>query len=644
MTTDVNDAGPLRPETIILGSRNRGRSKGADRTPTGWNTLFRRSHESVRGRIAAFSADFGLRTNEFAYLAMGHRSALFGLAVLLSITCFLEAGVPLVLHFQGHIASAEEPVDGNGAFKFALIDSEGAASWSNSLIAEGETEPSLSVNVGVDRGFYAVRLGDATLPNMEPLSLNHFQVEGLKLRVWFDDGTAGFQVLTPDEPIAAAAFAVSSHHAEQADVANEVPDGLIEERHLSETLASQIQLLNDQVESIQEFVDSMTVSFSSLAAVSTDPADSILGDAGFERFSSFSESAWQSASTIGAPLPRHDHTSVWTGSEVLVWGGSLLGDLRGDLGARYLLQANQWRPLSPVNAPADRRRHSGVWTGSEFIVWGGFGIPGFLATGGLFDPVASRWGFISSLNAPSERADHEAVWTGTHMIVWGGLNGTGPLGDGGLYDPILNSWTALPQLDAPEARFEHAAIWAGDRLLIWGGRDAIGRPLQTGAQLVFENGSPTEWLPINSDGAPGARAQFGAVWAGDRMIVWGGLGTNLLGDGAAYDPANDVWLPVSETEGPTPRALHSAVWTGTEMLVFGGNTSVGATASSHAFDPVSNRWRGLTFSGSPVARSDASAVWTGEELVVVGGRQNGARVASLQRLNPRRSVHLYRMP
>lgn len=640
MIDHMNVAESLPSEKRGLEPVKRFCSLGADQRPSVFvaQPISRRESFVLRGRRVALGqmAALGMK--------LGRRAALFSLALLLSSAGFLNAGVPLVLHFQGHIALADDAVDGTGAFKFALIDSDGVASWSNSVIPAGETEPSLSVDVGVDHGFYSIRLGDTSLPNMDPLSLIHFQVEDLKLRIWFDDGTTGFERLSPDQQIAASAFAVSSHHAEQADVANDVPDGLIEQRHLSQVLANQIQQLDAKVEAFQELVDSIGGGFSSLAAVSTDSSDPILVNAGFERFSTFSETAWQSAPIIGAPLPRYLHSSVWTGSEVLVWGGNLLGGVQGDGGGSYQLESNQWRPLSPVDAPVDRRRHSGVWTGSEMIVWGGFGFPGYLGNGGRYNPISSQWSPVSQVDAPSERADHGVVWSGSHMIIWGGLNGDGAIGDGGFYDPTSDTWAALPLLNAPEPRFEHTVIWAGDRLIVWGGRDALGNPMQTGAQLPFENGIPTAWQSITTNGAPVARSQHGAVWTGVGMVVWGGIGAGLLGDGGVYDPASDSWASVSTVGAPTPRSLHSLVWTGTEVLVHGGNTSQGASASSYAFDPSADQWRALTLSGSPVARSEASTVWTGEELVAFGGRQNGSLLAVLQRLNPRPSVHLYRIP
>src|ERR1043166_3794108 len=89
-----------------------------------------------------------------------------------------------------------------------------------------------------------------------------------------------------------------------------------------------------------------------------------------------------------------------------------------------------WTAISSTGAPANRYHHTVVWTGSEMIVWGGFGImsPGPLNTGGRYNPSTDRWTATTTANAPDARFDHTAVWTGSEMIVWGG-DYFGPLSD-----------------------------------------------------------------------------------------------------------------------------------------------------------------------------------------------------------------------
>ena len=92
--------------------------------------------------------------------------------------------------------------------------------------------------------------------------------------------------------------------------------------------------------------------------------------------------------------------------------------------------------MSTVQAPSPRWGHSTVWTGTRMIVWGGSddGIP-LASTGGAYDPLSASWAATIPLGAPTGRYLHTAVWTGSRMIVWGGDDHAGYTRVGGVYDP-----------------------------------------------------------------------------------------------------------------------------------------------------------------------------------------------------------------
>ena len=48
------------------------------------------------------------------------------------------------------------------------------------------------------------------------------------------------------------------------------------------------------------------------------------------------DDSWTATSTTNAPTGRTGHTAVWTGSEMIVWGG---GDIRGNLKHRREIQS-----------------------------------------------------------------------------------------------------------------------------------------------------------------------------------------------------------------------------------------------------------------------------------------------------------------
>ena len=85
-----------------------------------------------------------------------------------------------------------------------------------------------------------------------------------------------------------------------------------------------------------------------------------------------------------------------------------------------------WTRTSTANAPTRRVNHTAVWTGSEMIVWGGcdsfFRCNNVSNTGGKYYPGTDSWTATSTTNAPDARYLHTAVWTGSEMIIWGGWN------------------------------------------------------------------------------------------------------------------------------------------------------------------------------------------------------------------------------
>src|SRR5262249_55591601 len=64
---------------------------------------------------------------------------------------------------------------------------------------------------------------------------------------------------------------------------------------------------------------------------------------------------------------------------------------------------NTWTPMNTTNAPTGRFFHTAVWTGSEMIVWGGTDRTNAFNTGGRYIPSTDSWTATSTVNAPSMR-------------------------------------------------------------------------------------------------------------------------------------------------------------------------------------------------------------------------------------------------
>ena len=120
--------------------------------------------------------------------------------------------------------------------------------------------------------------------------------------------------------------------------------------------------------------------------------------------------------------------------------------------------------------PSPRQKHTALWTGSQMLIWGGGDAGVFLNTGGRYNPATDGWQPITTGSAPSGRWGHRVVWTGTEMLVWGGrADGNVDLADGARYNPATDTWTPLPNNNAPSARHQTADVWTGTEMLIWEG-------------------------------------------------------------------------------------------------------------------------------------------------------------------------------
>lgn len=99
-------------------------------------------------------------------------------------------------------------------------------------------------------------------------------------------------------------------------------------------------------------------------------------------------------------------------------------------------QVEGWLPTAagPLTSAGD---YTVVWTGKEMIVWGGAGGDG---PGARYNPDTDLWTPITST---SFRLGHTAVWTGSDMIVWGGGRSSSQLSaEGRRYNLGTGRWTS----------------------------------------------------------------------------------------------------------------------------------------------------------------------------------------------------------
>ena len=315
------------------------------------------------------------------------------------------------------------------------------------------------------------------------------------------------------------------------------------------------------------------------------------------------DDTWTATSASNAPTGRNGHKAVWTGSEMIVWGGLGPAGTLLNTGGRYDPGTDNWMATNIINAPTARVSHTAVWTGTEMVVWGGTNNSTDFDTGGRYNPSTDSWTATSTTNVPTARAVHTAVWTGSEVIVWGGE------------DQFLN-------LLNTGGRFLHRATWAAGQMIVWGGSDNSGNGINTGGKYSPDTDS---WTATSTVNAPTGRFYHTAVSSDSEMIIWGGVDAsfNDVNTGGRYTPTTNTWIATDTTNAPSARELHTAVWAGSEMIVWGGSAGINRTGGR--YNPNTDSWVATSVINAPDDRYSHTAVWTGNEMIVWGG-YNGTGV------------------
>ena len=180
-----------------------------------------------------------------------------------------------------------------------------------------------------------------------------------------------------------------------------------------------------------------------------------------------------------------------------MWGGAGPNSVVLNDGAAYDPAADAWTTIPTDGAPSPRILSQQLWTGKELLVWGGKGKVGQafqdLDDGYSYNPETKTWARLPPFSQVTALYKYEAVWTGAGMIVAGEKYENGnflPALVVGQYDPFTGKWTDLPTKDAPTARTAFAMVWAGNgkeggTLIIWGGEGSRGNALNDGYTLTL---------------------------------------------------------------------------------------------------------------------------------------------------------------
>jgi hypothetical protein len=305
------------------------------------------------------------------------------------------------------------------------------------------------------------------------------------------------------------------------------------------------------------------------------------------------QGSWQTVAR--SPLgPRGGVNPVWTGTEVLVWGGNR-GILFLQDGAAYNPSTQSWRSIAS-NQWAFPSTIS-VWAGDRFVVlakdggatyapstntwqdlpflrdsvngsflgvvWSGHDILALAQHRGSisvarYDSSTDSWvlGKAQQATIPPDSAQASVAWTGTELVYWNGTN------QGWAYTPTEQTWRKLPRTaNRPGSASSLTEI--DGRLVVAYPTTKSNQRLLVVAQLSARAWRTITTIPAMHNTQPGLVAADHAVIIIDRsgraspIQVTPTSGKHAVLNGYPLNPGTGT----------------AAVWTNTGLFVWGGNHS-----------------------------------------------------------------------
>lgn len=227
-------------------------------------------------------------------------------AAAIFVACFvaaaLSAQVPQLVSYPGRVAVTGTNFDGSGQFKFALVNAAGTTTyWSYNGSSSNGTEPTAAVTRTVTNGLHSV--GYAVIAGNVP-----------------DGAITGAKI--------ASATITGANLASGSITGPNLANGSLTGAQLAPGAAAWNLGASGQ----------SGVSSGGLVLSPVKNA-SLLG-AGYIRIGTTPlPDSWQDRVNGTLPLARYLHTSVWTGSKIIVWGGTGASAVLSD-GARFNLLNN----------------------------------------------------------------------------------------------------------------------------------------------------------------------------------------------------------------------------------------------------------------------------------------------------------------
>lgn len=257
---------------------------------------------------------------------------------------------------------------------------------------------------------------------------------------------------------------------------------------------------------------------------------------------------------------------------------------RRSRGAVYNPHTNIWRRL-PNGPLGVREGYASVWTGKELLIFGGHAGDGIATpTAAAVNPQTGSWQRLPTLDAVKGLAvANGAVWDGREAFVSGDLyhhdRFAGPILLA--FSPETDKVREIDLAKAPIAPNQRSQLdpvgWSGTEVVFWTGA------VSSSSLVVRYNPASGRWKKASAAPCTGSTQ---IAWIRNGVVA--GCGTSGV---QIYSPRTDSWRTINTEPSPLNTKERSAiVWTGTNLIVWSG-------AVSKPFNPTPADGASITLKG-----------------------------------------------
>lgn len=334
------------------------------------------------------------------------------------------------------------------------------------------------------------------------------------------------------------------------------------------------------------------------------------------------------ATRIGAAV-------VWTGSRMIVWGGSHKDTVLGD-GASYEPRTRTWQklPAAPLPAGVDP---VAVWVDGAFVVLSG-------DQGASYDPRSDRWTTLPPAPVHVSRSALLRAAGGRAVLITTATDNRSHVVEAAEYRPATNTWHRLPDLVLPGTHIvgQLGGVDTGDPLVwVYWSRTvhdtSASSSTTSGVESYALAGGRWRASRVRPGGVVGQTFVDGAQVLLMSTDIWCGFCShpaNLHTASEIVDARTGSQTPVAY--GPLDGANADYQWTGAAVVAVNPDSEIGQRVrpgDAAAFNPTANRW--VTLSPIRGLASQPQVLWAGDRLLVWGGEQFAGHSLTGVELAPR---------